>query len=170
MSRKVSFGGIFTGLAVILLYLATVMPTFELSLYTLCSLPIAFVIIEAGVKAGFISYLAVSILSFLLIGRPLGVLPFLLFFGHYGIFKFLIEKKRNPVVEIVLKLVVFNGSLMLGYYIYSQLLMVDMTAMLNHFKIQPIFIWIGLQPLFILYDFIFTRLIGFYFQRIKNPI
>lgn len=169
MSRKISFGGIFTAIAIILLYLASMMPTLKLSLYTLCSLPIAFIIIEAGVKAGFISYLAVSILAFLVIGKPLGVLPFILFFGHYSIFKFFIERKQNPIAEILLKLAVFNGSLLIGYFIYSQLLIVDMTAVLNHFSIPPVFIWIGLQPLFIFYDYVFTRLIGFYFQRIKNP-
>lgn len=168
MSRKISFGGIFAGLSIVLLYAAAVMPTMKLTLFTLSGLPIALILVESGVGASFAGYLAVSVLSFLLIGNINGILPFILFFGHYGILKYFIERHRSAFVEVLLKLIVFNASIALAYFLYTKLLMIDVLSAFNGFGIYPVYVVLLLQPIFFIYDYVFSRLIQYYLQVIKR--
>ena len=115
MSRKMAFTGIFTSIAVVFLYLSTIMPTGKLTLYFLASLPVAITIVELGAGAGIAVYFAASLLNMLITGNITGAVPFVFFFGHYPVFKYFIEKGRKAAVELLLKLTVFNMSIFLWY-------------------------------------------------------
>lgn len=166
MSRKVAFGGIFTALSVIFLYLAAVMPTGRVALYFVSGLPVALAIIEFGVTTGIGVYASASLLALLLVGDVTAVLPFILFFGHYGILKFYIEKQRKAVLEILLKLLAFNILMGIGYFLFTVLLAVPLPEALPNLGFYIAGAWIAAQFLFFLYDYIYSRLLGYYEDRI----
>ncbi len=166
MNRKIAFGGVFTALAIIFLYLASVMPTGRATLYFVSGLPVALAIIEAGATTGIGVYVSASILSLLLVGNVPGVLPFVLFFGHYGIIKFFIEKRRNVVFEISMKLLTFNLSLGAGYIMAGLLLSVPLLEAFPQGGMYAAGAWLGVQLLFFLYDYVYTRLLGYYEDRV----
>ena len=97
------------------------MPTGKLTLYFLASLPIAIATIEFGAGAGTAVYFATCVLSVLATGNVFGIVPFALFFGHYPIFKYFVEKGRLAAVEVLLKLAVFNISGLFGYFLFKSL-------------------------------------------------
>lgn len=166
MSRKVAFGGVFTALSVIFLYLAIVMPTGRAALYFVSGLPVALAIIEFGITTGIGVYVSASLLALLLVGDIAGVVPFILFFGHYGIMKFYIEKQRKAVLEILLKLLVFNFSMGIGYFLLTTLLSVPLPEAVPNLGFYVTGALIAAQVLFFLYDYIYSRLLGYYEDRI----
>lgn len=166
MSRRIAFLGIFTGISVVTLYMSAIMPTGKLTLYFLASLPVAFAIIEAGTGAGISLYFASCILSALISGNILGIVPYAFFFGHYPIFKYLIEKGRKAAAEIVLKLAVFNISMLLWYLLFRSIFVnVLPVQVIGNLVLMAVFV-IGMQLLFFIYDYAFSKLIFYYGSKL----
>jgi hypothetical protein len=65
--RKVAIGGILSALAVICIYLEAVAPVSKLSLYALSSFFVSIIVIETGIRNGWIFYVETNLLSFLIV-------------------------------------------------------------------------------------------------------
>ena len=167
MSRKIAFTGIFTGIAVVFLYISAIVPSGKLTLYFLASLPVSIAIIEFGAGAGISVYFAACILSSLVAGNIFGIVPFVLFFGHYPVFKYFIEKGRNMVAEVLLKLAVFNISGLLWYSLFKNLFIGALPAQFTkNFGLLSAFI-VVVQVVFFTYDYVYSRLIFYYEARLS---
>lgn len=168
MSRKIAFGGILTALCVVLIYLATYIPTGKLGLYALASVTIAIAVIELDVKLGAVVYAASTILIFLLTGSMNTLLLFTLFFGSYPLLKYYIEKQRSAGLEMLLKFGVFNLLATVGFFIFKLLLGVSPINL----GVFSLWMLIGLvfaiQIVFLIYDYILSRLIDYYINRIRS--
>lgn len=167
MSRKIAFTGIFTGISVVLLYIGTIMPTGKLTLYFLASLPVAITIIELGAGAGIAVYSTVCLLSLLISGNILGVVPFIFLFGHYPIFKYYIEKGRKAAVELLLKLAVFNISGLLWYLLFKNLFMTVIPVVFTDNSILPAIAFAVMQVVFLTYDYVFSKLLFYYESKLS---
>ncbi|MDF2522247.1 MAG: hypothetical protein K0R84_2875 [Clostridia bacterium] len=167
MSKRVAFGGIMTALCVMLVYFAAYLPTGRLGIYVLSSLVIASAVIELGARWGAVVYAASSALIFLLTGSISAFLLFTIFFGSYPLLKYYIEKVRSAAAEIVLKLAAFNMLSIAAYYIFKALMGVSPIAL------PELSAWIlagiaaAVQLAFLFYDYIFSRLIAYYMDRIR---
>lgn len=168
MSRKIAFTGIFTGASVVLLYMSAIMPTGKLTLVFLASLPVAFAIVEFGARAGVALYFSACILSVLLLGNVFGIVPFMLFFGHYPIFKYFIEKGRTVVAEILLKLAVFNISGFLWYLLFKSLFIAALPFRFTQNGVLMAGFIAALQILFFAYDYVFSKVLFYYESRFRG--
>lgn len=167
MSRKIAFAGMFTGIAAVFLYISTIIPTGKLTLFFLASLPVSIMIVEFGAGAGIAVYSAICLLSLLISGNILGVVPFVFFFGHYPIFKYFIEKGRKAAVEVLLKLAVFNISGLLWYLLFKSLFITAFPAPLTDNIILPAVAFAAMQAAFLIYDYVYSRLIYYYKSELK---
>jgi hypothetical protein len=162
--KRITLSGILLAFTVISVFLAATLPTSKLSLYALSSLFAAIIIIEFGTRAGWVFYLASAILSALLVPR-LEVIPFIVFFGVYGLIKLYIERIHSRVIEYVLKLIYFNICLVLGLFFLKEIVLggVSITA--------PVYIVAAiLELVFLLYDYIYTLFIRFYGTQLKQRL
>jgi len=162
--KRITLSGILLAFTVICVFLAANLPTSRLSLYAISSLFIAVIIIEFSTKAGWTFYLASSILLVVLIPR-LEVIPFIVFFGVYGLIKLYIERLHSRVIEYILKLVYFNICLGLGLIFLKELIMggVNFSA--------PIYIVAALlEVVFLVYDYVYTLFIRFYAAQLKPKL
>lgn len=112
--------GILCGLAVVLMLSGSIIPfaTFcAPALGGLLMLPIA---MECGMKMGWISYLAVSILSLLLVPDKEMAAIFLFLLGYYPLLKAYLQRIKRRPLRILAKAAVFNGSIaaMYGVLLY----------------------------------------------------
>lgn len=165
VSKKIAFGGICTGLIVILLYIASIIPTGKLTVYALSSLPIAFTVVGFGVPVAVIVYAASGILSIFISGNIYATVPFVLFFGHYPILKHYIEKNRGMLVEILLKLGVFNLSIVIAFVFFRGLLLTTLSVTpISTYSVFAILL-AAAQVVFFIYDYVFSRLIFYYESR-----
>ena len=87
-TSTVALGGICLALTVIFLFGASFVPGAEMTLYALSSLFVAVMVIEKGPKSGVILFVAAVILGLLLVPNKLGMLPYICFFGYYGVLKY----------------------------------------------------------------------------------
>jgi len=168
VSRKTALGGIFASLVMLLLYLASTIPTSRLFLLSLCSFAVSVIIMEAGLAYGLIFYGATSILGFLLVPDKAMAVLYILFFGIYGLAKAVIEKHAAGLFQYILKLIVFNLCFLAIYL--SVGLIIDISTL--EIKL-PFPVWIaitGLQAAFLLYDRVFTTVISYYCSRLHGII
>ena len=163
-TSKIALGGICLALAVIFIFGGSIIPGIELTLFAVSSLFTAVMIMESGVKGGILLYIAAVILSLVLIPNKLAVIPYAFLFGYYGILKFYIEKLTSRLLQLLLKAAFFAGLLSAGLLGFKELLLGSINL-----PNYPIGLLIAAGTLMlILYDFIFTFLIGFYMRRIKH--
>lgn len=162
--KRVTLSGILLAFTVICVFLAANLPTSRLSFYALSSLFLAVVIIEFGSKAGWAFYIASGVLSTVLIPR-LEVIPFIVFFGVYGLIKLYIEKLHSRISEYILKLIYFNICLVLGLMFLKEFILGGVNLSM------PIYIVAGLlEVVFIVYDYIYTLFIRFYGAQLKPKL
>jgi hypothetical protein len=162
-ARTVAIGGVFLALSVVFLFLATIIPGIELTLFTLSSFFVAFMIIETSIQGGWIFYLASYLIAYIIIPNKGAIIPFAIFFGLYPVIKYYIESfKRIPFpIEIIIKLVLFNVIFGAGVILFKQLF-------LNAVQIPDVafpIIIIGAQVFFLVYDYLLTLAVGFYLKK-----
>lgn len=159
--KKAAYGGLYTALTIILLYLSFILPTSKLTILTLVSAVIPLSILTTGVKNTLIVFLSSFAVSFFIGLREMSLL-YISFFGIYGIIKYYIEKVTKVILEVFLKLLFFNISL-------SMILFIIKSALINISNVSlPFYAVIILsQFIFLIYDYCLTLIIFFIKSRIK---
>lgn len=153
---NISRGGIFTALGIILLYIASLLPTSKLFLLASSALIISVAIISSGIKNSIVIYLSTSLLSFLLLGFRGTVIGYITFFGLYSIIKLYIEKLDKLFLEIFLKLIFFNITLMI-LFLLSKVVFIDIPLP----NINLGFLILGINIVFLVYDYILSLVITY---------
>lgn len=153
---NITRGGILTALSVIALYISSLLPTNKITILAILSLVIPIAIIWTNIKTALAIYISTSILGILLIGLRGNVISYIILFGTYGFFKLFIEKLRNLYLEIPLKIIYFNTTLILIYLIVSNFV-IDITTL--KFKLPITILILGANVVFLVADFIISLLI-----------
>jgi uncharacterized membrane protein len=164
-SVKTALGGILLALTVLVLYAESLAPAGRLSLFALSSFFVSIIIMETGLKAGWLFYIGTSLLSFFIVPDKLGLLPYFMFFGLYGLIKCYAEKTKNRTGEYLLKLIFFNLNLALAYFLASALFMAQVRIKLSLWLVIPI-----LETAFIVYDYVYSIFIQVYRDRIRKAL
>ena len=155
MSRKVAYGGILLALNCILLLLVNVLPINTLFLLGLASLPISIVIMEWGPKAGIVFYIGSVLLSFIIMAQKAQWILYIFTFGIYGLIKYIIERGRSFGEEYILKLLAANIFIILKPFVYIPVNIITVVV----FEIS-----------FIVYDFVYSRFIDFYNDKLRRLV
>lgn len=134
----------------------------------ICSLVIGVVVIEAGWKWAIASYVVTSILGVFIGGNECALL-FVVYAGYYPILKPYIEKL--PIVpEWIIKLVSFNGIILLSYWLLDLIgiLKFDEVDFLGSYTVIVLMV-LG-NIVFILFDILFNKLMTIYYFRYHSRI
>lgn len=164
-TKSVAVGGLLIALTLISLFLATILPTNRLSFYALSSFPVAVIVLEYGIKRGWTFYAASSLLALILIPNKLATVPFIVFFGVYGVLKYHIELLRNLYLEFGLKLGYFTLWLAVAFFM-AQEVFLGGASLLAKFPLW--LLALGLEVVFLLYDYVYTLFIQYYNTRLKK--
>ncbi|KGN03270.1 membrane protein [Clostridium novyi A str. 4570] len=157
---NITKGGILIALTLIFIYLSSIIPTNKLSLMTITSFIIILSIISLGVKTGLLVFVASSILSFFIVSPKEIVFTYILFFGLYGFVKYYIEHFNNVPLELFLKLIYFNVSMFILFYLYKTLFIGDFSSYKMYFPIYTIIIF-G-EIIFFIFDYVLTLFVSYY--------
>ncbi len=170
--RDISAAGVFTGLTVVILTVASLTPVSKLAFCAVASLVIEFVFLEYGKKTACISFTAVSLISVLLLPqKSIGIIFISVFGGYVTIRNLLVFKKK--AISYFVKLLYLNLSVYLLYIL--GLLVVEGLA--EKVKITDLPSWqivVGIfviQLVFIAYDYALTlggRVLTEYYGKIKG--
>lgn len=160
-SRDIAYLGVLLGVNQLFIILSSIIETNTIMLFSAAALIIGVVIVEFGGKSGVLFYLASCLLGFLLTYNKVEIITYIMFFGMYSIIKYCIEVKlENRIVQILIKFIYFNVSLAAMYFI------------VRLFLTLKIYWWmiLGVQVLFLIYDYAFTIFINYYIDKISTKI
>lgn len=161
-TKKIALNGILGALAVICILLASVLPTNRLSFYALSSFFIAVSIIETGARSGWVFYVATSLLALIIVPDKLGIVPYAVFFGLYGLVKYYMEKLDKIVIEYVLKFIYFNICMGLAILTIRSFFGYALEV-----KLPWWLLIVALEVVFFIYDFVYTLFIHYYRDKLR---
>ncbi len=171
-SAKTAIGGMTAALSVVLM-LPTVMGIWTYALPAFAGILIMFTIIELDKKWAFGIYIAVSILSLILLPNKEAAVFYACFFGHYPIIKAILEGRNMPrVLEWIIKIVIFNASVLAAAFIMVNVFGMPLAELLGtegetawwvEFAV-PITLLIG-NITFIAFDYLLTISVVVYLNK-----
>lgn len=172
LSFNIALGGIISALCILLMFLVGVLPFFVYAFPMLCSLLVCIVYYECGLKTSLVTYISVSVLSLILSPDKESVIIFAAFFGYYPIAKIYIDRLSSKLVRIILKLAIFNASVVAAYYALISIFgVVDMTEMSGDFGKYGAVVLLALGNFtLIVYDIAIKRLSNKYLSSWRKHL
>lgn len=165
-SKKVALGGILLGLTEVMLFAAAILPSARISAYVLSSLFISVIIMELGIGRAWLFYGTTVILSFIIIPDKIRLIPYIVFFGNYGIIKFLIERMNKTLTGYIFKAVYYNAAFFILLLSAREIFALPSAPGGANYSLWLIII--VFQMLFAVYDFIYSRFIAYYRMNIRR--
>ena len=154
ISYRVALGGIVSALCLVTMFLAGVIPALYLLLPGIAGILLMIIAVEVNIPWAFLTYLSVSLLSMIITFDKEAALIFIMFFGHYPIIRFYIQKIPLRLLRLVIKLVIFNICI-IGYF-YVTVFIFGLDEMLDEFSDlgrYGAYIMLGIcNVIFLIYD------------------
>ena len=108
----VALGGTITSLVLLLMFMATAFPALDYAIPTYAGFLMVVVIVEAGSGWALVTYCACALLCPLLTPDYEATLLFILFMGYYPILYVFLNRIKNSVLRMSVKLIVFNAAVL----------------------------------------------------------
>ncbi len=162
----IALGGILVALTVISIYVSSIVPGIELTMYAISSIFVAVMVIESGPKGALLVFAASLLLGFIIIPNKVGIIPYAALFGYYGIIKYYIEKIGKMPIELIIKAALFLVIFGVGISVFGEVFLGNIQ--MPDFPI--VIIMVGGTIGFLLYDRIYSGLCGIYFEKISPKI
>lgn len=169
-TSKIALSAVFAALSVALMALISVIPSLELALPAIAGLFVAVIVIEIDKKWALGVWLAVSVLSLIIVPNKETAIVYTVFFGYYPVLKSVLESKTPRVVEYIIKIAVFTAVMTVSYYLMAKFMNVDldMPLFLGKWGL-PVLAALGIVT-FLLYDYALSKLITFYRLRLSRKL
>lgn len=166
----VSLCGVMSGLALALMFVLGMVPSFEYISPGLGGMLIWIIRKHLGVKYGLVSYLAVGMLGLLVVPNYEATMMFLFLLGYYPIIREYLQKIKLKLIRGIVKLAVFAipsvGAYMILIYLFGMEYLLEDASDLGKYGTL---IFLGLGALaFILYD-IFLGIFTPLYDKIIKP-
>ena len=163
-TKRIAISAMLSALGVVILYIGSVIEVLDISMAVIASMFAIFAVIEYGAGFAWSIYAITGVLSALLLPNKFPAVMYILFFGFYPIIKERIERLRKKTLEWILKEVVFNLCLVLLMLVGNYFLMID----IKEWMAVEIAFFLLANATFVIYDIALTRLISFYFFKLRG--
>ncbi len=167
-NTKITLCGITVALSVVIM-LGGYFPYLTYAIPALAGLLTMVLVIEIDYRWALLSYIASSLLVFIT-AEPESKLMYICFFGFYPIIKSLIEKINKQALEWILKLLVFNISIILIYFIFAGLFDVSFDDFGTLGIYGEIIFLVLCNIVFVVYDFAVSRIAVTYIYRLHPKV
>ncbi len=166
-SRKITIGAMVTALSLVFLYVASITPAWDYACYFLCSVFIYALTAEKAYVTACISFIATSVIAFLLVSNRMSVLYYVFLLGHYGIFMTLIDQHvKKRVLAAIIKLLYCDAFVVLGGFIAVSVL--DLWNLTMPFNLPVWAVIVLAQIVFVAYDLLYHVCTRIYESRIRR--
>lgn len=170
LSFKVALGGVIAALSLLLMLVAGVTTSLVYAIPMITGAFLMVLVIEFGAGFAGLEYLAISIISMLLLGNKEAAIMYVAFFGYYPIIKSFIEKYMGKILSWIVKYVIFNVSMVVAYFVVSKIFMITFDDMEVFGKYALLILLLAGNVLFVVYDIMLTRLVTIYVYRWQKYI
>ncbi len=167
-SKNVALCGLLGALSLVVLSLGGLIPAATFCAPALSGILILIGASECGVGQGWLLYLAVAALSFLLVPERETAFVFVFFLGYYPLLKIRLERVRPRPLRWLLKAAVFNGGIGLAYGLLALLFPLPQAEDPGMARV----LWLVLLALgnltFWVYDLALVRVVWLYNQKLRG--
>lgn len=163
--KRIVICGVLVALSIIILYIGSMFQTLDLTMSAIVSLLVVVIVIEMGYSYAWLTYVATSILSLVLLPQKTPAIFYACFMGFYPIIKSHVERINSAVLRWIIKLVVGNVALVAMFLLLSIFVPEEFVG---GWMLVATYV-LGLTA-FIMYDIALTKLISLYFARIRDRI
>lgn len=164
-TNQIALGGMMGALSVVCMLLTGLVPMADFALPAIAGVFLIPIVVDAGCKAAWTAFGAISILSAMIAPNKECALYYIALFGFYPIAKSLIERRKGRLFPWVCKLVLFNISaaviVLSAMYLF---LFPSYTKLMEEAWWLFVCGWILINGVFVLYDIALTRLITAYLR------
>lgn len=163
--RFITICAIMSAFSVVMLYIASVIPSGQIGFIALASLFGIASVIETGLKGGIAVFIVSSAIGLLVLPTKTAILFYALFFGPYPIFKSLAESVKSRLVEWIIKLGIANAGL-------TVMLLLFKGAFFEYinFSKSLLIIYLLFNIVFVIFDIGVSKTIGFYIEKVSKRI
>ena len=170
LSFKVALGGVVAALSLLFMILAGVTSTLVYAIPMITGALLMMLVVEFGHGFATLIYVAVSVLSLLLLGNKEAAIMYVAFFGYYPIIKSILEKHIRSFVCWIVKYLIFNVAIVSSYFITTRIFMISFEDIESLGKFALPLLLLAGNVLFVIYDIMLTRLVSVYLYRWRKSI
>ena len=163
--KRIVVTGVLVALSVIILYLGCAIEVLDLTMSAIVSLLVVVIVIEMGYKYAWFAYVATAVLSLVLLPQKTPAIFYTCFMGFYPIIKSHVERLGSALFRWIIKLVAGNAALVAMFWLISIFVPDEFEGGLLLVGTYAL----GLAA-FIMYDVALTKLITFYFIKLRDRI
>lgn len=170
-SSKAALGGIISALAITVMLITYFSPLLVYTAPPFAGLLLIVIVNEMGNKWAFGTYAAISLLSVFLIADKESAVFFTMFFGYYPILKLIIDRKISlRPIRILLKLLIFNGSIFSAVWICMFVFSIDYDDITSNGPVMLILFVVLLNVLLFIFDILIGRIQFIYDAKFRKKI
>ena len=168
-ASKVAMCGICSALSVLLLFFGGVVTIFAYICPMLTGIIMIVLVTTFGYSSAWVTYFVTSVLSFFLVPDKECMLMYVLFFGYYTIIRLVLAKIKPRIVQIFVKILLFNAALAAVNLILFYVFGIPFSSAQDGAWVIIVF-WIAMNVFFLLYERLLGILDVVYKQRIEKRI
>lgn len=169
-SLRISLCAMVTALSTLIMMITGIITIGTYALPAIAGIFMISIVVEIDKKWAIATYISTSLLSMILAADKEAVILFVLFFGYYPILKAWIEKIKNKFILYLLKLLIFNSSVIIAYLIVIKFLQISYDAFVIFGVSVPILFLAMGNVIFLLYDYTLLLLTRLYILRLHPKI
>ena len=169
-TQKLAVGGLMTAFAAVIMLISNFIPSATFVFPAAAGIIVYILSMAAGNRYAWISFFAVSVLSFFICTDRMVSLCFILFLGYYPLIKGYLEKIRPKALSYIVRFLVFNAA---ATAVYALLRLVFSTAVFERWTeniVLKIGIVIAFNVIFLMYDLCITIFFRKYKPIINNIV
>ena len=148
--------------------MTAVIPFMSYALPLLAGALLILMVIEINKRWAFIVYVAVSLLAVFIVPDKEAVTFYIAFFGYYPIIKSPVENYLPRVAEWIVKLLIFNASVVAGYLFSTHVLGIPFDDMGEFGKYGMFAVLALANAVFLSYDIMLTKFITLYLKKFRK--
>ncbi len=167
-TAKITFSAIMSALAVVIM-LTSYFPYLTYAIPAIAGLCVMVVLIETNYKWAVLSFFASAVLVFMFAEMESKFL-YIFLFGYYPIAKALIERINKPIIEWIIKVLLFNISVLFVYGLFSKLFAISLDdfGVLKQYGVAILMVLANI--VFVVYDIAVARMSMAYLNMLHPRI
>ncbi len=164
----IAISGVLSAVGIAFLFLSGVVDILTYVMPIVAGLIMIIICESINKKTAVIVFAVTSILSMLLVPTKECVITYIAFFGYYPIIREYFYKIKSSLVRTVLKLLLFNVTIIVSQLIVTYVFMVPFEQFLGKWGI--VILLAMANCVFIMYDYIVKMLVKLYVTKYKNKV
>ena len=169
-SSAVALCGVIAALCIVLMLLSGLVQIASIAIPALCGSLLIVIVLELSAKWAVCVYVAVSVVSLLLVADKEAAILFAAFFGYYPILKAKLDPIRPKALSFLIKLLIFNAAMVLEYFAATRLLSVPAEEYELFGVSLPLLLLALANVVFIIYDYALFGLVVLYVGKLRPKL